>query len=143
MYGIRYKGSLTRSPWCLKSKDHNNYSTREDNYWQFYGISISHLPWVCTISIPVMNIRISIRTSTKLIICWDKLYVYYIYRKYTSLTDLMINPYQYIKTRYILYLRVCVIFLNTICNSYNYITNHKTLGSLLILYKVLNITQTF
>ena len=122
MYGIRYRGSLIRPLWCLELKDHNNYSTREDNYWQFYGISISHLLWVYSIFIPLMNIRISIRTSAKLTVCWDKLYDHYIYRQCTSFTDLMTNPCKKIWTRNNLYSRECVIFLNTICNSCNYIT---------------------
>ena len=88
----------------------------------FYGISISHLLWVYLIFIPLMNIRISIRTSTKLIVCWDKLYVHYIYRQCTSLTDLMTDPCQKIWTMNNLYSRECMIFLNTICNSCNYIT---------------------
>ena len=122
MYGIRHRGSLTRPPWCLKSKDHNNYSTREDNYWQFYGISISHLLWVYSIFIPLMNILISIQTSAKLTVCWDKLYVHYIYRQCTSFTDPMTDPCQKILTMNNLYSRECMIFLNTICNSCNYIT---------------------
>ena len=96
MHGIRHRGSFTRPPWCLKSKDHNNYSTRKDNYWQFYGISISHLLWVNSTFIQLMNICISIRTSAKLTVCWDKPYVHYIYRQCTNLTNIMTDPCQYI-----------------------------------------------